>query len=154
MRVSGYLYPTEAALVSFVGNCFSGEAGRWFQPLVDTQNPLLEQFESFIQVLQDTFDNPENTEDANHHIHQLCQGEDQIHQYVTHLHFIAQELNGDESTLCIQFQEGLASSIQDELSHTNPATKLSDLITQCISLEENLNSKPDPNLQWASPSEE
>lgn len=36
MRVSGYLYPTEAALVSFVGNRFSGEAGRWFQALVDT----------------------------------------------------------------------------------------------------------------------
>nr|KAF6492944.1 retrotransposon Gag like 3 [Molossus molossus] len=153
MRVRGHLYPTEAALVSFVGNRFSGEAGRWFQPLVDIQSPLLEQFESFIQVLQDTFDNPENVEDANHRIRQLCQGEDPVHLYATHFHLIAQELNWDESTLCMQFQEGLASSIRDELSHTSPATNLSDLITQCLSLEEKLSGKPDPNPQGASPSE-
>nr|XP_019573093.1 PREDICTED: zinc finger CCHC domain-containing protein 5 [Rhinolophus sinicus] len=154
MRVRGHLYPTEAALVSFVGNCFSGEAGRWFQPLVDIQSPLLEQFESFIRVLQDTFDNPENMEDANHRIRQLCQGEDPVHQYVTHFYLIAQELNWEESTLCIQFQEGLSSSIRDELSHTSPAINLSDMITQCISLEEKLSGKPDPNPQGASSSEE
>ncbi|XP_066879679.1 retrotransposon Gag-like protein 3 isoform X2 [Kogia breviceps] len=154
MRVRGHLYPTEAALVSFVGNRFSGEAGKWFQPLVDIQSPLLEQFESFIQVLQDTFDNPENMEDANHRIRKLCQGEDHVHQYATHFHIIAQELNWDESTLCIQFQEGLASSIRDELSRTNPATNLSDLITQCITLEEKLNGKPDLSPQEASPSQE
>uniref|UniRef100_A0A671E3N1 Retrotransposon Gag like 3 n=1 Tax=Rhinolophus ferrumequinum TaxID=59479 RepID=A0A671E3N1_RHIFE len=154
MRVKGHLYPTEAALVSFVGNRFSGEAGRWFQPLVDIQSPLLEQFESFIRVLQYTFDNPENMEDANHRIRQLCQGEDPVHQYATHFYLIAQELNWEESTLCIQFQEGLPSSIRNELSHTSPATNLSDMITQCISLEEKLSGKPDPNPQGASSSEE
>ncbi|EPY72778.1 zinc finger CCHC domain-containing protein 5-like protein [Camelus ferus] len=154
MRVRGHLYPTEAALVSFVGNRFSGEAGKWFQPLVDIQSPLLEQFESFIQVLQDTFDNPENMEDANHRIRQLCQGEDHVYQYASHFHLIAQELNWDESTLCIQFQEGLASSIRDELSRLSPATSLSDLITQCITLEEMLSGKPDLSPQEASPSEE
>ncbi|KAB0340840.1 hypothetical protein FD755_024685 [Muntiacus reevesi] len=101
MRVIGCLYPTKAALVSFVGNYFLGKE----------ENPLLEQFDSFIQVLQDTFDNPENMEDANHHIH-------------------------------------------NELSHTSPATNLSDLITQYISLEEKLSGKPDPSSQDASPSEE
>ncbi|KAM5197709.1 retrotransposon Gag-like protein 3 [Hipposideros larvatus] len=154
MRVRGHLYPTEAALVSFVGNCFSGETGRWFQPLVDMQSPLLEQFESFIQVLRDAFDNRENMEDANYHIRQLCQGEDLVYQYATHFYLIAQDLNWNESTLCIQFQEGLASSIPNELSHTSPATNLCDLITQCISLEEKLSGKPDPNSQGASSSEE
>uniref|UniRef100_A0A8D2CSN3 Retrotransposon Gag like 3 n=1 Tax=Sciurus vulgaris TaxID=55149 RepID=A0A8D2CSN3_SCIVU len=154
MRVRGHLYPTEAALVSFVGNRFSGEAGRWFQPLLDIQSPLLEQFESFIQVLLDTFDNPENLEDANHHIRQLCQGEGSIHQYATHFHLIAQELNWDESTLCIQFQEGLASSILNELSLTSSATNLSNLITQCVSLEEKLSGEADPNPPGASPSED
>lgn len=147
------MYPTKAGLVSFVGNCFSGEAGKWFHPIVNTQSPLLEQFESFIQVFQDTFDNPENMEDSNHHIRQLCQGGDHIHQYAIHFHFIAQEIKWNESTLCIQFQEGHARSIQ-ELSHTSPATNLSDLITQCITLEEKLNDKPDLSPQEASPSEE
>ncbi|KAM9669132.1 LOW QUALITY PROTEIN: retrotransposon Gag-like protein 3 [Dama dama] len=150
MRVIGCLYPTKAALVSFVGNYFLGKEEKWFQPLVDIQSPLLEQFDSFRQVLQDTFDNPENMEDANHHIHKLCQ-EDHIHQYATHFHLIIQEQNLGASTL-IQFQEGLASSIS-ELSHTSPATNLSDLITQYISLEEKLSGKPDPSPQDASPFE-
>lgn len=30
MRVRGHLYPTEATIVSFVGNCFSGEARMCF----------------------------------------------------------------------------------------------------------------------------
>ncbi|XP_062940446.1 retrotransposon Gag-like protein 3 [Cynocephalus volans] len=154
MRVRGHLYPTEAALVSYVGNRFSDEAGRWFQPLLDIQSPLLEQFESFIQVLQDTFDNPENMDDANHCIRQLCQREGPVRQYVTHFYLIAQELTWDERTLCIQFQEGLPSFIRDELSHTSPANNLSDLITQCISLEEKLNGKPDPKPSGADPSEE
>ncbi|KAK2503689.1 hypothetical protein MC885_007821 [Smutsia gigantea] len=98
-------YPTEAALVSFLGNCFSSEARLWFQPLVVIQRHLLEQFESFIQVLQDPFNNPENMEDVNHCIRQLCQRDDPVHQCETHFILIAQTLN------CIQFQEGLASSI-------------------------------------------
>ncbi|KAM5289572.1 retrotransposon Gag-like protein 3 [Glossophaga mutica] len=154
MRVRGHLCPTEAALVSFVGNRFSGEAGRWFQPLVEIQSPLLEQFESFIQVLQDAFDNPETTDDASHHFRQLCQGEDPVHQCVTHFHLIAQVLNWDESTLCIQFQERLASSIRDELSQTSPATSASDLITQCISPEDKQSGKPDVNAEGANASEE
>ncbi|XP_054422586.1 retrotransposon Gag-like protein 3 [Pteronotus mesoamericanus] len=153
MRVRGHLYPTEAALVSFVGNRFSGEAGRWFQPLVDIQSPLLEQFESFMQVLQDTFDNPENMDNANHRLRQLCQGEDPV-QYATHFHLIAQVLNWDRSPLCIQFQEGLASSFRDERSHTSPATDLPDPISQRISAEEKLSGKPDLNAQGASSSEE
>lgn len=72
---------------------------------------------------------------------------------MTHFHLIVQEQNCDESTLCIQFQEGLSSSISDYLSHNNPsATNLFNLITQC--LEEKLSSKTDPNPQGASPSEE
>ncbi|KAG3272474.1 retrotransposon Gag like 3 [Ictidomys tridecemlineatus] len=154
MRVRGHLYPTEAALVSFIGNRFSGEAGRWFQPLLDIQSPLLEQFESFLQVLLDTFDNPENLEDANYHTRQLCQGEGSLHQYATHFHLIAQDLNWDESTLCIQFQEGLASSILNELCLTSSVTSLSNLITQCISLEEKLSGEPDPDPPGASPSKD
>uniref|UniRef100_A0A8C9P8U2 Retrotransposon Gag like 3 n=1 Tax=Spermophilus dauricus TaxID=99837 RepID=A0A8C9P8U2_SPEDA len=154
MRVRGHLYPTEAALVSFIGNRFSGEAGRWFQPLLDIQSPLLEQFESFLQVLLDTFDNPENLEDANYHTRQLCQGEGSLHQYATHFHLIAQDLNWDESTLCIQFQEGLASSILNELCLTSSVTSLSNLITQCISLEEKLSGEADPDPPGASPSKD
>lgn len=65
----------------------------------------------------------------------------------------AQELNWNESILCIQFQEGLASSVPDDLSYTSPAaTNLSDLIIQC--LEEKLSGKPDLNPQEASPYKE
>lgn len=127
---------------------FSSEAGLWFQPLVVIQRHLLEQFEGFIQVLQEPFNNPGNMEDANHCILQLCQSDDPGHQYETHFILITPKLN------CIQFQEGLASSIWDELSHTRPATNLSDLITQCISREEKLSGKPDTNSQGVSPSEE
>ncbi|KAM9180326.1 LOW QUALITY PROTEIN: retrotransposon Gag-like protein 3 [Dugong dugon] len=152
MRVRWHLYPTKAALVSFVSQHFSGEAGKWFQPLVDIQSPQLEQFESFI-VLQDTSGNSENMQGTSHCILQLCQGEEPVHQYTTHFHLIAQELTRDESTLCIQFQEGLSSS-RYEPFHRSPATNLFDLIPQCISLEENLGGKPDSNPSGSSPSEE
>ncbi|XP_028624995.1 retrotransposon Gag-like protein 3 [Grammomys surdaster] len=130
------VYPTEAALVSFVGSFFSGEAGRLFQPLLDSQPPLLEQLERLLRALQDTFDNPESLEIANQGLPQLRQGEGLTPRYSTRFHLIAQELNLGESTLCIQLQEELASSIQNELSCTNPATNLSDVIIECVTLEE------------------
>ncbi|XP_057616543.1 retrotransposon Gag-like protein 3 isoform X2 [Chionomys nivalis] len=145
LRTRGHLYPAEAALVSFVGSFFSGEAGRWFQPLADTQSPLLEQFERFIRALQDTFDDPENIEVATQGLPQLRQGESLVHRYATRFHLIAQELNLDESTFCIQYQEELASSIQNELSCTSPATSLSDVIIQCVTLEEETSGKTDSN---------
>ncbi|CAO2623296.1 Retrotransposon Gag-like protein 3 [Lemmus lemmus] len=143
LRTRGHLDPVEAALVSFVGRFFSGEAGRWFQPLADTQSPLLEQFERFIRLLQDTFDDPENMEVAPQGLPQLRQGESLVHRYATRFHLIAQELNLDESTFCIQFQEEHASSIQNELSCTSPATSLSDVIIQCVTLEEETSGKVD-----------
>ncbi|XP_075813416.1 retrotransposon Gag-like protein 3 [Microtus pennsylvanicus] len=145
LRTRGHLYPAEAALVRFVGSFFSGEAGRWFQPLADTQSPLLEQFERFIRALQDTFDDPENMEVATQGLPQLRQGESLVHRYATRFHLIAQELNLDESTFCIQYQEELASSIQNELSCTSPATSLSDVIIQCVTLEEETSGKADSN---------
>ncbi|XP_040600256.1 retrotransposon Gag-like protein 3 [Mesocricetus auratus] len=141
LRTRGYLYPTEAALISFVGSFFSGEAGRLFQSLADIQSPLLEQFERFFRVLQDTFDNPESMEAANHGLPQLRQGEGLVHRYATRFHLIAQELNLDESTFPIQYQEELASSIQNELSCTSPATNLSDVIIECVTLEEKTDGK-------------
>ncbi|KAL1766215.1 zinc finger protein CCHC domain-containing protein 5 [Sigmodon hispidus] len=143
LRIRGHLYPTEAALVSFIGSFFLGEAGRWFQPLRDIQNPLLEQFERFIRVLQDTLDNPESIEVANHDLPQLCQGEGLVQRYAARFHLIAQELNLDESTSCIQFQEELASSTQNELSSTSPTANLSDVIIQCVTLEEKTSDKAD-----------
>lgn len=134
LRTRGY--PTEAALVSFVGSFFSGEAGRLFQPLLDSQNPLLEQLERLLRALQDIFDNPESLEVANQGLPQLRQGEGLAPRYSSCFHLIAQELNLGESTLCIQLQEELASSIQNELSCTNPATNLSDVIIECVTLEE------------------
>ncbi|XP_058514620.1 retrotransposon Gag-like protein 3 [Ochotona princeps] len=154
VRVRGHLYPTEAALVSFVGNCFSGDAGRWFRPFLDIQSPLLEQFESFLQVLQDAFDNPENMEDINHFIRQLCQGEDPVHRAATHFCVISRELSGDESTLSIRFQESLLSSIRDEVSRRNSAAGMSDLVIRYISTEEKLSGKPDLNPSGQSSSDE
>ncbi|OBS76504.1 hypothetical protein A6R68_17045, partial [Neotoma lepida] len=142
LRTRGHLYPAEEALVSFVGS-FIGEAGRWFQPLADTQNPLLEQFERFIRALQDTFDNSESMEVANQGLPQLRQEEGLVHRYTTRSQLIAQELNLDESTFCTQFQEELASSIQNEVSCTSPSTNLSDVIIQCVTLEEKTSGKAD-----------
>ncbi|XP_021009772.1 retrotransposon Gag-like protein 3 [Mus caroli] len=140
VQLTSYLrsrgYPTEAALVSFVGSFFSGEAGRMFQPLLDSQTPLVEQFERLLRALQDTFDNPESLEVANQGLPQLRQGEGLAPRYSTRFHLIAQEFDLGESTLCIQFQEELASSIQNELSCTSPATNLSDVIIECVTLEE------------------
>ncbi|XP_036031405.1 retrotransposon Gag-like protein 3 isoform X2 [Onychomys torridus] len=142
LRTRGHLYLTEAALVSFIGS-FIGEAGRSFQPLADIQNPLLEQFGRFIRGLQDVFDNPESMEVANQGLLQLRQEEGLVHRSATRFHLIAQELNLDESTFCIPFQEELASSIQNELSCTSPATSLSDVIIQCVTLEEKTDGKAD-----------
>ncbi|XP_052601647.1 retrotransposon Gag-like protein 3 [Peromyscus californicus insignis] len=143
LRTRGHLYLTEAALVNFIGS-FIGEAGRWFQPLADIQNPLLEQFGRFIRALQDIFDNPESMEVANQGLPQLRQGEEgPVHRSATRFHLIAQELNLDESTFRIPFQEELASSIQNELSCRSPATSLSDVIIQCVTLEEKTDGKAD-----------
>ncbi|XP_029421531.1 retrotransposon Gag-like protein 3 [Nannospalax galili] len=154
MRIRGHLYLTEAALVSFVASRILGEAGRWFQLLVDSQSPLLEQFERFMRVLQDTFDNPGNLEVVKHHLRQLGQRESLVHRYAAHLHFIAQELNLDESTLCIQFQEEFANSVQNELSRTSSANNLSDVIIQCIGLEEKRSGKADSSSSGPSLSED
>ncbi|XP_021043516.1 retrotransposon Gag-like protein 3 [Mus pahari] len=147
VQMNSYLrsrgYPTEAALVSFVGSFFSGEAGRLFQPLLDSQTPLVEQFERLLRALQDTFDNPESLEVANQGLPQLRQGESLAPRHSTRFHLIAQELDLGESTLCIQFQEELASSIQNELSCTSPATNLSDVIIECVTLEEKASGRAD-----------
>ncbi|MEJ1281498.1 retrotransposon Gag like 3 [Cricetulus griseus] len=80
---------------------------------------------------------------ANHGLPQLRQGEGLVHRYATRFHLIAQELNLDESTFHIQFQEELASSIQNELSCPSPATNLSDVIIECVTLEEKTGGKAD-----------
>lgn len=147
VQLNGYLrtrgYPTEAALVSCVGSFFSGEAGRLVQPSLDSQNPLPEHFERLLRALQGTFDNPESLEVGNQGLPQLCPGEGLAPRSSTRFRLIAQELNLGENTLCIQFQEDLTSSIQNELSCTSPSTNLSDVIIECVTLEEKASGGAD-----------
>ncbi|XP_027464405.2 retrotransposon Gag-like protein 4 [Zalophus californianus] len=103
------------------------------------QSTLLKQYENFVLEFQQSFGEPTKQEidPLNKKDHSSSQ------KHASTFQLLAQNLSCNETNLSGNFQEGLADSIQDEVSGTDMMDNLPDLITQCIQLDKKQSDRPE-----------
>ncbi|KAF3812555.1 hypothetical protein GH733_019357 [Mirounga leonina] len=103
------------------------------------QSTLLKQYENFVLEFQQSFGEPTKQE-----IDLLNKKDNSSSQQdASTFQLLAQNLSCNETNLSDNFQEGLADSIQDEVSGTDMMDNLPDLITQCIQLDKKHSDRPE-----------
>ncbi|XP_043426218.1 retrotransposon Gag-like protein 4 [Prionailurus bengalensis] len=102
------------------------------------QSTLLKQYEKFVFEFQQSFGEPTKQETDP-----MNKEDNSSQQNASTFNLLAQNLSCNETNQSDHFQEGLADSIQDEVSDTDMMDNLPDLITQCIQLDKKRSDRPE-----------
>lgn len=108
-------YPSDRVKVGLVGTLLTGVAAAWFCPLYESSSPLLNDFDLFIQELQQTFGDFDKAVTSANHIRALQQGTNPASVYATEFRLLASDLCWGDQALIDQFRRGLNDPVKDLL---------------------------------------
>ena len=131
-------YTTERSKVIFAASFLREAAFSWFQPILNSDpSHVLENFDLFIQLLEETFGDPDETANAERHLASLTQTNSAIN-YASEFRRIAAMTEWNDPAKCHHFYNGLKSSVKDELAKVKRPSSLADLIELAISIDNRL----------------
>jgi hypothetical protein len=128
-------YSIEATKVAVIRTLLTGQALAWFTPFLENMEKhqnLLNDYSSFRQLLQDTFDEHDRSLLAATRICKLRQGSQSVSFYASEFRRLASDLEWNDSALVHQFRSGLNDEVKDMLLHHPYPTTLGDAISLAI----------------------
>ena len=132
-------YPTDASRVGLVGSLLSGIALSWFAPLLETNSPLLHNFEEFVKEFKACFGDTDGARTAINKIRTLRQGDQPASTYAANFRLIASDIPWDEQALMEQFRSGLRSDVKDLLlTFPEDPKSLTEAISRAIRCDNRL----------------
>ena len=132
-------YPTDASRVGLVGSLLSGIALSWFAPLLETNSPLLHNFEEFVKEFKACFGDTDGARTTINKIRTLRQGDQPASTYAANFRLIASDIPWDEQALMEQFRSGLRSDVKDLLlTFPEDPKSLTEAISRAIRCDNRL----------------
>lgn len=138
LRMQPHTYAADTSRVGLVGSLLTGAALGWFSPLIETNSPLLEDFEAFMAEFKSVFGDTDRVRVAAAQLRQLRQGSRPVASYAADFRQLACEVGWDEAALVDAFRYGLRDDVKDLLLTMPDATTLSDIVAQAVKCDNRL----------------
>ena len=122
-------FATEKSQVGLVGSLLSDDALKWFNPLFEKNDEILNNFETFVAALLARFDDPARAATAARKLSGLKQGQRSVPAYATDFQSLLADAGYDERAACHFFRRGLREDIKDLLLVFN---RVEDSLTTLI----------------------
>jgi len=131
-------YSSDLSKIATFGSLLSGEALKWFQPLMSKEDFLRQSWDDFLAEATAMFDEPCRVEKADARIHDLRQT-GALADYISEFNSVASVLDWSESALISKFRRGLKAEILDLLLHFDVPGSLSALFALVLKLDARLD---------------
>ena len=132
-------YPTDSSRVGLVGTLLTGTALSWFAPLLESNSPLLNNFDEFIKEFKACFGDTDSVRTAINKIRTLRQGDQPASTYAANFRLIASDIPWDEQALMEQFRSGLRGDVKDLLlTFPEDPKSLTEAISRAIRCDNRL----------------
>ena len=128
IRLQPQRYEDDFCQVGLVRTLLSGPAQSWFAPLLETSLPLLENFLSFLGVLEATFGDTDRRRTSLIKLNSLHQGKCLECLYASEFRQLACGVQWGDQTLCDHFCPGLRSDVKNLLLNFLEPNALSQAI--------------------------
>lgn len=125
-------YPDAISKVAFVGTLLDGTALTWYAPLVERNDPVLHDYNMFIQEFKACFGDTDSVRLAINKIRQLRQGNRPASQYAAEFRLLACDIPWDEQALMEEFHRHLRDDVKDLMIAQPDPTDLSSAITLAV----------------------
>ena len=138
-------FPTDRSRVTFLVSLLKGQAAKWSLPLWENNDPLLNNYQGFMQLLRQHFDDPAREATATREILRLKQAGRRVVSYIADFKVLAADLQWNEFALKALFKEGLDKQIKDELVRQGMPQTLDALYQFCVVVDSRLQEiRQDP----------
>ena len=134
-------YSTDKVKVGLTGTLLTGVAAAWFCPLFENNSPVLQDFNLFVQELQQTFGDYDREITAANKIRMLRQGDNTASQYTAEFRMLASDLDWGENALIDQFRRGLNDNVKDLLITLPLPSTLTDIISSAVKCDNRIRER-------------
>jgi hypothetical protein len=131
-------YPTDISKSLYLISRLRGQALEWAAPLLEIDNPALEDFKGFCEALVLAYGDPDKTPHAKHQLTSLRQGSDSVRSYGAKFTHLARMLQWGEDVLVHLFFLGLNEDLKFELATKTLPEYLADTIIMASRVEQQL----------------
>lgn len=148
-------FPTDRTRVTFILGLLRGRAARWSIPMVENNDPILNNYGNFLDQFRAHFDDPIRTITASREIRRLKQGGRRVGDYIADFKMWAGDLNWNQEALIDQFRQGLHEDIKTEIIRQGPPATLEELYQRCVVIdarrEEMRQTQPEKRRGFRAP---
>ena len=139
-------FSTDIQRIYFAASYLRGAAANWMEPYlrklstgttIDNLVPLLDTYQQFLQEINKTFGDINETATAERELQRLKQTKS-CSLYTTEFRRITSHLSWNEEALIFTYYQGLKDYIKDELSKDERPHTLSDLIEKAVRLDDRI----------------
>ena len=127
--INPQIYDSDKVCIALAGSLLTGDALRWFSPLLEAVPSVLDQtWAQFKALLEASFPDVERTASATASIRALRQGNGTVATYSASFSLLRSDLAWNDAALIAQFRSGLSAGIKDLLLHQPTPTTLAEQI--------------------------
>eukprot|EP00474_Spongospora_subterranea_P002715 CRZ03173.1 hypothetical protein [Spongospora subterranea] len=145
IRQKPVTYFTEESRVGLLSNLLVGSALDWWSPLFESEDPCLQNFESFLESLKLRFDDPLRSQKAALRLSSIRQGNRSVAAYASQFQLLLADAKWDVTAALFTYQKGLNDQIKDILLTFPTATSLKEIIQQTNEIDNRIATRSSSN---------
>jgi len=143
IRQQPLTYATDASRVTLVANLLDEIPMKWFEPLLNANSPLLNNYDEFMNHFAACFRDTDPAATSELKIRSLKQGSRSVAQYASEFRQVSSDLGWNDAALISQFRHGLSAEVKRLLvtMRARPQTLLEAIAAavECANLLAELN---------------
>lgn len=127
-------YQSDGQKITFIGSYLSGSPLGWFTSLMESESPLLDDYDGFVAALKSNFGDSDERSTAERNILKLRQ-KGSAAKYATDFRLVADKTKWNDAAKMTLFYMGLNDSIKNMLLNLPKRATLEELITDAITCD-------------------
>lgn len=140
-RMQPHRFSNDAVKVGYIISLLKGQALKWASPLLERNNPMLDDLQAFLVEFEQVFDDKDRRVAAEARLQALRQGSKTVAEYASLFQQHAIDVAWNEPAMMYCFRCGLSEEIKDELARIPRPTSLLQLIDVAVQLDERLTER-------------
>uniref|UniRef100_A0A8C5PN48 Reverse transcriptase n=1 Tax=Leptobrachium leishanense TaxID=445787 RepID=A0A8C5PN48_9ANUR len=136
-----HVYNNDFTRVRMVISLLRGKPQTWAHHLLHTNNPILNEWNTFFGAMEELYDDHHRASNAAHALMSLRQGRSEVEDYITEFRHLALESDWNEPALLTHFRLGLPEALKDERARTGTPNSLEDTMRLCIRIDRRLRER-------------
>jgi hypothetical protein len=137
-RANAGIYDTSETKALYLISKLQGTAYEWVLPILEEDDVILKDYDSLVNHLRLTFEDPDREAKAENELSTIAQGLNSVREYSARYTKLCREVDWNETALAHRFRQGLHPRIKDVLATVDLPRTVGELTILASKVEQRL----------------